>query len=290
MALCAAALWVGVAFAQARPISAYRGTIGDAAAEVMLIHDWQLDGMSGYMVAADGAPVPLEKTPYSADAPLLLNALDDPGLPGRTLVLQPFAPGARTVVGRALDLRSRLQQPLRLQRETLFSSEPRHAYDGELLQIGADARFLFRVHAHKPAGAHLGRVDRITVIDRATREVAQVIDGVDIVFFGGETLGFADFNGDGVLDFKVTPLHPVDRERGAEHNHHYVYREDGGHVRDEALVALGAQGLLQFDGAGGVALRPQAGIDYRAGTIAWRYYRYVTATRFEYVRSGEERF
>ena len=209
--------WASASFAQARPISAYRGTIGDAAVEVMLIHDWQLDGMSGYMVAADGAPVPLEKTPYSADAPLLLNALDDPGLPGRTLVLQPFAPGARTVVGRALDLRSRLQQPLRLQRETLFSSEPRHAYDGELLQIGADARFLFRVHAHKRAGAHLGRVDRITVIDRATREVAQVIDGVEIVFFGGETLGFADINGDGVLDFKVTPLHPDDRERGAEH-------------------------------------------------------------------------
>ena len=71
-----------------------------------------------------------------------------------------------------------------------------------------------------------------------------------------------------------------------------VCREALAHRVGEArqLDALGAQGALQFDGAGGVALRPQAGIDYRAGTIAWRYYRYVTATRFEYVRSGEERF
>lgn len=46
MALCAVTLGFGVAFAQARPISAYRGTIGDAAVEVMLIHDWQLDGIS----------------------------------------------------------------------------------------------------------------------------------------------------------------------------------------------------------------------------------------------------
>lgn len=288
--LCALLLESGLAFAQARPITAYRGTIGETAVDVMLIHDWQLDGMSGYLVAAGGGPVPLEKTPYREDAPLLLNVMDDPRLPARTLALQPFAVGARTVTGRAIDLRSRAQQPLRLERVTLFSSDPRIAYDGELLQASADARFQFRVRARKAIGGHSGRVDRITVLDRATGTTVQVLDGLDLFFFGGETLTFADVNGDGVLDFSVTPVRPDDPTRGSEHAHHYVHQASGGYVRDTALDALAVEGVLRFDGQGRVSLRPQRGIDYRAGTIEWRHYRYVTPTQLEFVMRSEERF
>lgn len=281
----------GAAFAQARPITSYQGTIGDAPVEVLLIHDWQLDGMSGYLFSdAERMPVPLEKTPYAEDEGLLINVLGDPKLPTAALALQPAVPSAKHLRGRSIDLRSREQQDIRLERVVRFSSDQGDAYDGELLQVPADERFYFRVHARKARGAHGGRVDTITVFDRAKGEPVQVIDGLDLFFSGTETLALDDFNDDGVLDFSVMPMRQDDPTRTAEHRDYYVYERDTGYVRDDALGSLASQGALKLGEGGRVSLRPQDGIDYRAGTIQWRHYRYVTPTRLELVGESEERF
>lgn len=282
---------VHTASAQAKPITAYRGTIGGAAVEVLLIHDWQLDGMSGYLFSdAERMPVPLEKTPYVEDEGLLINVLGDPKLPTAALALQPAVPGAKRLRGRSIDLRSREQQDIRLERVVRFSSDQGDAYDGELLQVPADERFYFRVHARKARGEHGGRVDTITVFDLARGQPVQVIDGLDLFFSGTDTLALHDFNGDGVLDFSVMPMRPDDPTRTARQRDYYIYGADTGYVRNETLGSLAAQGDLKLGEEGRVSLRPQDGIDYGAGTIQWRHYRFVTPTRLERVGESEERF
>lgn len=171
-----------------------------------------------------------------------------------------------------------------------FSSDQSDAYDGELLQYPADERFHFRVHARKSRGTHGGRVDSITVFDRVSGEPVQVIDGLDLFFSGTETLALDDYNDDGVLDFSVMPMRPDDPSRTAEHRDYYVYRADTGYVRDDALGSLAARGALKFGEGGRVSLRPQDGIDYRAGTIQWLHYRYATPAGLELVGESEERF
>ncbi|WP_310148987.1 hypothetical protein [Luteimonas sp. 3794] len=279
-------------FAQARPITAYQGTVGDAPVELLLIHDWQHDGMGGYLFTdAQRTPVPLEKTPYAEDESLHINVMGDARLPTTVIVLQPFVPGAKTLRGRSIDLRSRDQRDVRLERVTRFSSDPRDAYDGELLQGNADKRFYFRVHARKAQGEHSGRVGTITVFDRASGAPVQLLDGLDLFFYGTETLELVDFNGDGVLDFSVMPRRADDTSRAAEHRHYYRYREEaGGYGREPQLEVLAAQGVLKFGAGGHVSLRPQNGIDYRAGTIQWQHYRFVTPDTLELVSHSEERF
>jgi hypothetical protein len=280
----------GPVFAQARPITTYRGTIGDAPVELLLIHDWQLDGMSGYLFTeAQRMPVPLEKTPYAEDESLLINVLGDPGLPTAVIALRPFVPGTKTLRGRSIELRNRVQHEVHLQRVTRFSSDERDTYEGDLLQGQADDRFHFRVHARKAQGEHAGRVDAITVLDRASGEPVQVLDGLDLFFSGTDTLKLDDFNDDGIVDFSVMPMRPDDPSRTADHRQYYVYQHDG-YGRDPELEALAAQGVLRFGSGGRVSLRPQNGIDYRAGTIQWRHYRFVTPTRLELLSESEERF
>ncbi|WP_167285147.1 hypothetical protein [Marilutibacter alkalisoli] len=289
---CALLLLSAPVFAQARPITTYHGTVGDTQVELLLIHDWQLDGMSGYLFTeAQRKPVPLEKTPYAEDESLLINVLGDPLLPTAVIALHPFAPGAKTLRGRSIDLRSREQQEVRLERVTRFSSDERDAYAGDLLQGQADERFHFRVRARKERGEHGGRVDAITVFDRDSGEPVQVLDGLNLFFFGTDTLQLDDFNDDGTLDFSVTPMRPDDPSRTADHRHYYVYRQDtGSYDREPQLEALAAQGVLKFGSGGSVSLRPQNGVDYRAGTIQWRHYRFVTPTRLELFSESEERF
>src|SRR5690606_16682550 len=122
------------------------------------------------------------------------------------------------------------------------SSDPGDAYEGKLLQVPADERFYFVVHARKERGAHGGRVDTITVFDRAHGQPVQVIDGLDLFFSGTETLALHDFNGDGVLDFSVMPMRADDPTRAAEHRNYYIYGADTGYVRNETLGSLAAQG------------------------------------------------
>ncbi|NZA26462.1 hypothetical protein H0E84_08690 [Luteimonas sp. SJ-92] len=279
-------------FAQARPITTYHGTVGDASVELLLVHDWQLDGMGGYLFTeAQRMPLPLEKTPYAEDQSLLINVLGDPLLPTAVIALHPFAPGAKTLRGRSIDLRSREQQEVRLERVTRFSSDQADAYAGDLLQGRADERFHFRVHARKARGEHAGRVDAITVFDRASGEPVQVLDRLDLLFTGTDTLQLDDFNDDGILDFSVMPMRPGDPSRTADHRHYYIYRQDaGGYAREPQLEALAAQGALEFGAGGRVSLRPQDGIDYRAGTIQWRHYRFATPARLELLSQSEERF
>lgn len=294
MLVLACAMWLLAApvFGQARPITAYQGTVGDAPVELVLIHDWQLNGMSGYLLTEpQRMPVPLEKTPYVENESLHINVLGDSALPTAVIALQPFAPGAKTLRGRAVDLRSRAQQALQLERVTRFSSDARDSFDGHLLQDTADARFYFRVHARKAQGEHSGRVDRVTVFDRSTGEPVQVLDGLDLFFSGTDTLTLQDFNGDGILDFSVMPMRADDRSRVAEHPHYYLYRQDtGGYSREPQLEQLAAQGALTFGAGGSVNLRPQSGIDYRAGTIQWQHWRFATPDRLDLVGHSEERF
>lgn len=289
---CAMCLLSAPVLGQARPIATYQGTIGDAPVELVLIHDWQLDGMSGYLLTEpQRTPVPLEKTPYAETDSLHINVLGNPELPTAVIALQPFAPGAKTLRGRAVDLRSRAQQALQLERVTRFSSDARDSFDGHLLQDTADARFYFRVHARKAQGEHAGRVDRIAVIDRSTGEAVQVLDGLDLFFSGTDTLTLKDFNGDGILDFSVMPMRAEDPSRVAEHPHYYLFRQDtGGYSREPQLEQLAAQGALTFGAGGSVNLRPQSGIDYRAGTIQWQHWRFATPDRLDLVSHSEERF
>lgn len=282
----------GPAFAQARPITTYRGTVGDSPVELLLIHDWQLDGMSGYLFdEARRTLLPLEKTPYAEGESLLINVLGDPQLPTAVIALRPSVPGAKHLRGRSIDLRSRAQQEVRLERVTRFSSDAGDSYEGDLLQEGAGDRFLFRVHARKARGEHAGHVDAITVFDRASGEPVQVLDGLDLFFSGTVTLELDDFNDDGIVDFSVMPMRADDATRTADHRHYFVYRQDaGGHGRDPRLEALAAQGALEFGSGGRVSLRPESGIDYRAGTIQWRHYRFVTPDRLELQSESEEDF
>ncbi|MDH5823615.1 hypothetical protein QFW77_11515 [Luteimonas sp. RD2P54] len=292
MLACLAISLAGPVFGQARPVTVYRGTVGGAPVELLLIHDWQLDGMGGYLFTeVRRMPLPLEKTPYAEGGSLLINVLGDPRLPTAALALRPFAPGAKSLRGRAIDLRSRARQDVLLERVARFSSDPADAYAGELLQGQADARFHFRVHARKARGEHVGRIDAITVFDRASGEPVQVLDGLDLFFSGTDSLVLEDYDDDGVLDFSVMPMRPDDPSRAAEHRHYYLYRQDaGGYGRAPELEALAAQGALRFGSGGQVSLRPQDGIDHRAGTIQWRHYRFVAPARLELQGQSEERF
>ncbi|MCF7222895.1 hypothetical protein [Marilutibacter chinensis] len=291
LALAALSL-AGAAFAQARPVTTYRGTVGDSPVELLLIHDWQLDGMGGYLFdEAQRMLLPLEKTPYAEDESLLINVLGDPMLPTSVIAFRPFVPGAKYLRGRSIDLRSREQKEVSLQRVMRFSSDPRDAYTGDLLQGQPDDRFHFRVHARKARGEHAGRVDAITVFDRASGEPVQVLDGLDLFFSGTDTLQLDDFNDDGIVDFSVMPMRADDATRTGEHRHYFVYRQEaGGYARDPQLEALAAQGALEFGSGGRVSLRPESGVDYRAGTIQWRHYRFVAPDRLELQSQSEERF
>lgn len=282
----------GSVFAQARPITTYRGTVGDAPVELLLVHDWQLDGMGGYLFDEDRRTLlPLEKTPYTEGESLMINVLGDPRLPTSAIALRPFVPGAKSLRGRSIELRSRAQREVRLERVTRFSSDANDSYAGELLQGPSDARFHFRVHARKARGEHAGRVDAITVIDRASGEPVQVLDGLDLFFSGTDTLALEDFNGDGIVDFSAMPMRADDPSRTGEHRHYFVYRQQaGGYGRDPQIEALATQGALEFGSGGRVSLRPESGIDYRAGTIQWRHYRFVEPDRLELQSQSEERF
>lgn len=281
-----AASTAGTAFAQARPVTVYRGTIGAAPVELLLVHDGQQDGLGGFLVhGTTRTPVDLEKTPFrDGDAPMI-NVLDDPALPGSTLVLEPMThPAPRKLRGRHVDLRTRIAEPLALERVVRFSSEVRTAYDGELLQPRADGPWEFRVHARKAAGEHAGRVDRISVAERASGEPLQVIGGLDVRFDGVETLGFGFFDDDDRIDFHVSAVVPPATAGAAPAiaRHYYLYDAKAGAYRRHAVLeALARDGNVVFERKGWFVFRPRDGVDYRAGTEERHRYRLVSPQQLE---------
>ncbi|SPO67768.1 hypothetical protein [Pseudomonas sp. JV241A] len=192
----------------ALPVSVYQGTQGDTAVEVALTYDAQHQTVEGYWLEAQRQwLIPLERTPYDHRLPLLINLLDNPDLPSAALLIQPFAfSHDRELRGTRVNLRNRERQALELKRVTRFSDRRDASWQGELLQLPLDGRRLFRVHAHKAAGEYVGTVDRITILDRTSGQPVQVIDNLALFFQGSASLSFADFNGDGVIDFKATPV------------------------------------------------------------------------------------
>lgn len=292
----AACVLAGVAFAQARPVTVYRGSVGAVPVELLLVHDWQQDGLGGFFIdAATRIPLDLEKTPFrDGDAPML-NVLDDPALPGSTLVLEPMAHAAPPRLrGRHVDLRTRATAPVALERVVRFSGDARVAYDGELLQPLADGPWEFRVHARKAAGEHTGRVDRISVIDRASGTPVQMIDGLDVRFDGLETLRFGFFDDDDRVDFHVSAVEaPANAGAAAPASarHYYLYDAvAGGYRRHPGLEALVRDGSVAFERPGWFVFRPRDGIDYRAGTEERHRYRLASPRRMELRDISEEVF
>jgi hypothetical protein len=286
LAIGLAASAAGAAYAQARPITIYRGTVGSAPVELLLAHDWQQDGLGGFLVeGATRTPIDLEKTPFrDGDAPMI-NVLDDPALPGSTLVLEPMThPSPQRLRGQQVNLRTRVAEPVALERVVRFSSDVRATYDGELLQPLADGPWEFRVHARKAAGEHAGRVDRISVAERASGDPLQVIDGLDVRFDGLETLGFGFFDDDDRIDFHVSAVVPPVTASAAPGmaRHYYLYdAASGGYRRHAGLEGLARDGYVVFERKGWFVFRPDAGVDYHAGTEEKHRYRLVSSQRME---------
>ena len=190
------------------PVHVYQGTQGDTEIEVALTYDAQHKTIEGYWLEPQRQwLIPLERTPYEHRLPLLINILNNPDLPSCALLIQPFVfTHDRELRGARVNLRTRERQTLQLKRVTRFSDRQDSSWQGLLLQLPLDGRRLFRVHAHKGAGEYVGTVDSISIIDRTSGQTVQVIDNLALFFQGSASLSFADFNGDGVIDFKATPV------------------------------------------------------------------------------------
>ena len=286
IAVAVAALSSGAAFAQARPVAVYEGTIGVAPVELLLVHDSQQDGLGGLLVdRATGVPVDLEKTPFRTGEAPMINVLGDPALPGATLVFGPLDhPSPRRLRGEHVDLRTRAVQPMVLERTALFSSDVRVGYGGELLQPLAAGPWEFRVHARKVAGEHGGRVDQIRVVERASGETVQVIEGIELVFRGLETLRFGYFDDDDRIDFHVQAV--VEAAPGgslpATRTHYYLHdAAAGGYRRPADLESLAARGAVTFTGKGWFEFRPRSAVDYSAGVLELHRYRLVSPEQLE---------
>lgn len=211
------------------PVHVYRGTQGDTAIEVALTYDAQHKTLEGYWLDEQRQwLIPLERTPHDYRLPLLINIFNNPELPSAALLIQPFAfSHDRELTGTRVDLRNRERQALALKRVTRFSDRQDSSWQGELLQLPLDGRRLFRVHAHKAAGEYVGTIDRITVLDRTSGQPVQVIDNLALFFQGTASLSFADFNADGVTDFKATPVGQLASGGAAGQNpQYYVYQAD----------------------------------------------------------------
>lgn len=295
----APALLVGMALsvptANANPITTYRGTLGDTPVELALTYDSQYGGgMSGYWFSGvERLPMPLELTPYRPDRGLLINIMDNPTLPAAAVSLQPFAEGAEALQGALVDLRTGVQQPLRLQRVMRFGGSQREAFDGELLQPAADQQFYFSVHAVRNAGEDTGRVDNIRVLSRATGEVVQEVGGQwCLAPTGTRTLTFEHFDADSTLDFQVQGYSlngPYGSVLCAPTQYYLYHPQTQAYLRHPQLEQLAAEGTVRFAG-GQMEFSKQDFINFSAGTQRRDYYRVISPDRLEFIQSLEGRF
>ncbi|AZC19400.1 hypothetical protein C4K40_4016 [Pseudomonas sp. CMR5c] len=282
--------------ASADPTTTYRGTLGDTPVELALTYDSQYGGgMSGYWFSeAERLPIPLELTPFRQGEELLINIMDNPTLPAAAVSLQSFSEGADSLQGSFIDLRTGGQQPLQLQRVMRFAGSRREAFDGELLQPAQDKDFYFRVHALRHAGEDTGRVDNIRMLSRATGQVVQEVAGQwCLAAIGTRTLGFADFDGDGTVDFQVQGYSVSGQGGGAScaPAQYYLYHPaTKAYLRHPLLEQFAVDGTLRFAPGGQMEFSKQDFIDYDKRIRRWDYYRVISPDRLEYLSSGEERF
>lgn len=275
-------------FALGKPITAYKGSAGDVPIELLLIHDWQLDGMDGFFISSlQNRALPLEKVPYQSGDGLLGVILEPMDLPRSALQLMPFELGQHCLHGRLVDLRTRSEQPVELKRTAHFGTEQDDAFDGDLPQLKVDARFSFRVHALKHRGKYDGHVDRIDVLDRHSGELLQQLRNLRLAFFGMETLDLKDFDGDGVLDFIVTPLvtRQSDRATVPGERQYFIYRPALGYQRHPQLEQLATRGHVEF--LSERQLRVRTDVDFDRNVLIWEVYVFDASEGLTWVKKME---
>ncbi|MCO7506786.1 MULTISPECIES: hypothetical protein [Pseudomonas] len=288
-------LGLALAFTSAHasdPINLYQGTLGERKVEVALQYTSQYEYVQGYLLDTEHhTSQPLEVTPYSKDVPLLINIMDNPRMPAAALRVRPFVfTHDRDFSGEWIDLRTRERVPFSLTRQTRFSDEQRSSWQGALLQQPQNRGKSFYVHASKAEGEYTGKVDRITIIDLASGSTLQVLDNLALAFNGTRTLTFADYNGDGIIDFRASPI--GQRATGGanqEPDQFYLYQPTSNtYQRHTELEALGDKGALKFPAPGWVAQRQ--GSNYDTGTSDWQYYHFVDPKQLVWQRHSVEPF
>ena len=274
------------------PINVYEGTLGERKVEVALQYTSQYEYVQGYLLDTERhTSLPLEITPYSKDVPLLINLMDNPRMPAAALRARPFVfTHDRDFSGEWIDLRTRDRVPFSLTRKVRFSDEQRSSWHGELLQQPQHHGMSFYVNASKAEGEYVGKVDRITIIDLGTGKPLQVISDLALAFNGSNTLTFADYNGDGVIDFKASPI--GERASGGANkapDQFYLYQPSSNtYQRHAELEALGDKGALKFPSPGWVAQRQDS--NYDTATSDWQYYHFVDPQQLVWQRHSVEPF
>lgn len=289
----AALVIAGTASAHTLPSTVYRGTAGDMQLEVVLQFDSAWGGMAGFVETSAAADhLSLEKTPYEASEPLLINLLDGTPLPPAAIEFQPFAIDQKVLQGRWIDLRTREERPVQLQREQVFSEDSRVAYEADLLQKGTSQGMSFRVHARKPAGERVPLFDRITVTDKASGAPLQVIEGLDAYFWGSDTLTLAYLNEDAYLDFSFVPRRIRESDQALTNGtvQYYLYDPASGrYALHSVLTEMAGSGSLYFDKyqRGRFEYRLEGGDGYRPGSYRAGHYRLAERQRVVMLQAGE---
>ena len=242
ISLCAASL--AGASAQAEMFYHYTGTLGDMKADVVLEAERMDDGFGGLLTTErDYVPTILERTPYFEDKPFLIAVRDKTDMPPAAIEFRPFQQGARYLFGRWVDLRTREERPIELQLVQRFVDGASLAsYQGELIQRPISPSHQISVHAENHTGrsgkqSTYGQVDKITVRSKSG-EVIQIIDGLDAVFNGTQTLEQAYINHDNHLDFSIRTK-VVDPATGVlkyTKQQFYVYQESQGRYVPQARL------------------------------------------------------
>lgn len=283
----------GTASAHTLPSTVYRGTAGEMQLEVVLQFDSAWGGMAGFVETSTAADhLTLEKTPFEAGEPLLINLRDNTPMPSAAIEFQSFAIDQKVLQGRWIDLRTREERPVQLQREQAFSEDSRVAYEADLLQKGTSQGMSFRVHARKPAGERVPLFDRITIVDKASGATRQVIEGLGAYFFGTDTLRLAYLNDDAYLDFSFVPRRIRESDQALANGTVQYYLYDPASARyalHPVLTEMAGSGSLYFDTyqRGRFEYRLEGGDGYRPGDFEGGFYRLVEGQRVVMQPAGE---
>lgn len=283
----------GTASAYTLPSTVYRGAVGENQLEVVLQFDSAWGGMAGFVETSTAADhLTLEKTPFEAGEPLLINLRDNTPMPSAAIEFQSFAIDQKVLLGRWIDLRTREEHPVKLQREQLFSEDSRVAYEADLLQKGTSQGMSFRVHARKPAGEQVPLFDRITVSDKVSGATLQVIEGLDAYFFGTDTLRLAYLDDDAYLDFSFVPRRIRESDQALANGtvQYYLYDPTSGrYALHPVLTEMAGSGSLYFDTyeRGRFEYRLEGGDGYRPGNFRGGFYRLAEGQRVVMLPAGE---
>lgn len=289
-----AALFVATtASAHTLPSTVYRGTAGDMQLEVILQFDSAWDGMAGFVETSAAADhLTLETTPYDPSEPLLINLRDGTPLPPAAIELQPFALDQPVLHGRWIDLHTREERVLQLERKQVFREGSRAVYEADLLQQGTSQGMSFRVHARKVANDAVPVFDRITITDKASGATRQVIEGLDAYFYGTDTLRLAYLDDDDFVDFSFVPkrIRESDQALTSGTVQYYLYDPASGRYALHAgLTEMAGSGSLYPDAhqRGRFEYRPEGGERFRPGTFQAGFYRLDAGQRVVAEAAGE---